>query len=67
MEREYTPVKGLNPNSRFENTLNPDLLLRVMERVWAMRMERVTGVPHTVTMRFVPNDEPKSAVSAQGG
>ena len=54
MERQYVPVKGIGPNSRFENALDPDRLLRVMERVWAMRMERVTGVPHSVTMRLVP-------------
>ena len=57
MERQYVSVKGINPNSRFENALDTDRLLRVMERVWAMRMERVTGVPHTVKMRFVPVEE----------
>ena len=57
MERQYVPVKGINPNSRFENALDTDRLLRVLERVWAMRMERVTGVPHTVKMRFVPKTE----------
>ena len=58
MERQHVPVKGIHPNSRFENSLDPDRLLRVMERVWAMHMERVTGVPHEVKMRFVPTDTP---------
>ena len=56
MERQYIPVKGIHPNSRFETPLDPDRLLRVMEQVWARRMERVTGVPHTVKMRFVPKE-----------
>ena len=56
MEREYVPVKGIGPGSRFENELDKDKLLRVMERVWAMHMERTTGVPHKVSMRLVPSD-----------
>ena len=56
MERQYINVKGIHPDSRFENSLNPDLFLRAMERVWAMRLERETGVPCTVTMRFVPDE-----------
>ena len=58
MERQYIPVKGINPNSRFENALDKDRLLRVMEQVWAMHMERVTGIPHTVKMRLVPVEAP---------
>ena len=54
MERQYIPV----PNSRFENALDKDRLLRVMEQVWAMHMERVTGIPHTVKMRLVPVEAP---------
>ena len=56
MERQYINVKGIHPDSRFENSLNPDILLRTMERVWAMHLERVTGVRYKVKMSFVPDD-----------
>ncbi|MBQ9348873.1 MAG: hypothetical protein IJT94_16295 [Oscillibacter sp.] len=60
MEREYVPVKGIGPNSRFENELNRDTLLRTMERVWAIHLERETGVPYKVNMRLVPADGQES-------
>ena len=50
--RERPPV--------FMNRVNPDLLIRTIERVLSMRLERLTGEQYEVTARFVPRDAPQT-------
>ena len=57
--RECVPV--------FMNRVDPDRLLRTIERVQAMRLERLTGERYEVTARFVPRDTPQTEEAAQYG
>ena len=58
-QRECVPV--------FMNRVNPDLLLRTIERVQAMRLKRLTGEQYEVTARFVPRDTPPTEETVQYG
>ena len=51
----------------FMNRLNPDAFLRTIERVQAMRLERLTGERYEVTARLTPRDAPKAKTLCPSG
>ena len=50
----------------FMNRVNPDLLLRTLERVQAMRLERLTGERYEVRASLSPRYETDSGTNADG-
>lgn len=56
MNDRFITIHSRTPNVHFENPLDLDRLLRTVECVQAMRLERLYGVPFKVKATFVPKE-----------